>query len=82
VLIAPSIFIYYLSESLCVADSTVAQTDSCEKLSGSYESIKDSTALRRGSDVDCRPIHVNGGTKRTNKVVHVIWDLAGVLDAS
>jgi hypothetical protein len=55
VFIELTIFIYNLSESFWIADSTERQTDACEESSGSYESLKDSTALRRGSDVDSRP---------------------------
>ena len=50
VLIELTIFIYKLNESFWIADSTEGQTDSCDKLSESYKSIKDSTTLRWGSD--------------------------------
>jgi hypothetical protein len=40
-----------LNESFSIVDSTERQTDSCDKSTGSHESVKDSTALRRGSDV-------------------------------
>ena len=49
-LIKLTIFIYNLSESFWIANSTERQTDSCDESSDSYESIKDSTALGRGSD--------------------------------
>jgi hypothetical protein len=42
-----------------VADSTEAQTDSCDDSSGSYRSKNDPTALGRGSDVGPNQVIVN-----------------------
>jgi hypothetical protein len=47
-----TIFTCELSESFRITDSNERQNESCVDLSESHETIRDSTALGRGSDVD------------------------------
>jgi hypothetical protein len=51
-LIKLTIGIYKLSESFQINNSTERQNNSCGESSDSYESLKDSTALGRGSDAE------------------------------
>jgi hypothetical protein len=65
-----------LSESFRITDSNEHQTDSCDRLSECYESLRDSTALGQGSDAAWAHIQCINSLHKAGKHTRQAQDLS------